>query len=279
MVRQISFGLREAILSLAHLNHSSRKIVAILKERNLTTSKSTVNRVIEEDAATRAGLLKDKPLPRTHGKPKKRTMELIRKVKRDVSGANPATQRKLARKHCVSQRTIGRIIRKDLDGILKKKYRVHALSDKQVRQRLERGPRFLQYIKGQKWKYVITVDEAWIYLTHVNGVRKVYYEFKGERTRESWTKFWKESHPVGVMFIGGVCSRGTTKLRFVDPGAKINSQYYIDSFLKPLFEEDIPRLYPGEEHKVVFHHDNAPAHSSALTQQFLRDSDRSIEMC
>ena len=53
-----------------------------------------------------------------------------------------------------------------------------------------------------------------------------FYELKGEP--EIWTKFWKESHPKGVMFVAGVCSRGKTKLRFVEPGAKIDSQYYID---------------------------------------------------
>jgi hypothetical protein len=130
----------------------------------------------------------------------------------------------------------------------------------------------LEYIRGKKWKYVITIDEAWVYLNHTNGVRKVYYEFRGERTQESWTKFWKESHPKGVMFVGGICSRGVTKLRFVDPGVKINSSYYVDNVLTELFAEDIPRLFPGEEKKVVFHHDSAPAHASKFIQDWLKNS-------
>jgi len=40
--------------------------------------------------------------------------------------------------------------------------------------------------------------------------------------------------------------------------------------LKPLVKEDIPKLYPGEEHKIAIHHDNAPSHQSRATQDFLR---------
>ncbi|OWA55568.1 hypothetical protein BV898_19954 [Hypsibius exemplaris] len=113
--------------------------------------------------------------------------------------------------------------------------------------------------------YISTVDEAWVYLDTTNGVRRVYYEIKGARTPESWTKFCKKSDPVGVMFFAGICWRGVITLRFIEPGAKINSDYYIKHCLKPLIEVDIPHLYPGEEHKVVLHQDSAPAHVSKKT--------------
>jgi hypothetical protein len=118
----------------------------------------------------------------------------------------------------------------------------------------------------------ITVDETWVYLGHTSGIRRVYYEFKGERTQESWKTFRKESHPKGVMFVGGLCSLDVTKLRFVEPGAKRYSDYYIQEFLEPLFAEDISRLYPGEECRVVFDQDSAPAHASKKTQKWLENS-------
>ncbi|OQV17206.1 hypothetical protein BV898_08699 [Hypsibius exemplaris] len=75
------------------------------------------------------------------------------------------------------------------------------------------------------------------------------------------------------MFVAGVCSRGKTAIRFVKPGAKINSEYYIQHVLKPLFKNDIRKLFPGELiNKVDFHHDSAPAHSSGITQEWLRNS-------
>ena len=272
MPPKIDSGLRSAILTYGSLNFFSRKIVAALKERNLLVSRTTVIRVLDEDARERAGYAKPEPSAATRGIPTVRTKVLVAKVKKAMTGPNPQSQVKLAKRLQVSARTIRRVIHHDLEGILKKKYRVHALSDSQVLQRLDRGPRFLDYIKGKKWRFIITVDEAWVYLSHTNGIRQVYYEFKGERTEESWTKFWKESHPKCVMFVGGVCNRGVTKIRFVEPGAKINSDYYIKEFLEPLFAEDISRLYPGEEHKVVFHQDSTPAHASRKTQKWLENS-------
>jgi hypothetical protein len=94
---------------------------------------------------------------------------------------------------------------------------------------------------------------------------RVYYEFEGERAEKSWTKFLKESAPKGVMFVGGVCSRGVTKLHFVEPYAEINSDNYIQEFLEPLFAEDISRLHPRQERKVVFH--QAPAQATKKTQK------------
>lgn len=270
MPPKLDLGVRESVLTLSSLSFSSRKIVKVLGERNIIVSQSAVTRVIREKSLDDSGEIKPPPDVGNRGKPKKRLPTLIKKVKKDITGHSPLTQNQLARKHKVSQTTIHRIIHDDLHGELRKKCRVHALSDAMISQRLERGPRFLKWIEGRKWENVLTIDEAWVYLTHCNGRRKVYYEFKGERSEESWTKVWKESHPKGVMFVAGVCSRGKTKIRFVEPGAKINSQYYIENVLTPIFAEDVPRLFPGTLiQKAVFHHDSAPAHASKATQKFL----------
>ncbi|OQV15059.1 hypothetical protein BV898_10818 [Hypsibius exemplaris] len=75
------------------------------------------------------------------------------------------------------------------------------------------------------------------------------------------------------MLVTGVCSRGKTAIRFVKPKTKINNEYYIQHVLKPLFKNDIRKLFPGELiNKVVFHHDSAPAHSSGITQEWLQNS-------
>jgi hypothetical protein len=72
------------------------------------------------------------------------------------------------------------------------------------------------------------------------------------------------------MVWGGICSKGKTKLRIVEKGAKINSVYYIENILKPFLAEDIPRLYPKNDY--IFHQDSAPAHSSKITIRFLKDN-------
>ena len=75
------------------------------------------------------------------------------------------------------------------------------------------------------------------------------------------------------MAWGGVSSRGKTKLCFVEFGAKINSDYYITSILKPFIQQDMSRLFPGKEKtKMVFHQDSAPSHTSEKTIRFLKKS-------
>lgn len=201
--------------------------------------------------------------------PSRRTRKLVGKVRKAITTPNPPSQRQMAKMFGVSQNTIWKVIAKDLGAKLRRKRKVHSLSNQQAAKRLELGPNLLSRLGPRKLRYILTLDEAWVYTTNVNGKRKVYYEMRGNRTPESWKKFYQQAHPVGVMFVAGICYRGVTTMRFVEPGSKINSSYYIEHVLKPLVEKDIPRLYPGEEHKVVIHHDSAPAHASRKTQQWL----------
>ncbi len=42
--------------------------------------------------------------------------------------------------------------------------------------------------------------------------------------------------------------------------AKVNVQYYLDKVLRPLLEKELPKLDPGDLHKVTVHHDSIFAH-------------------
>ena len=52
------------------------------------------------------------------------------------------------------------------------------------------------------------------------------------------------SRPKGFMIWGGVSSKEKTTLRFVAPGTKVNSNYYINKILKPFLARDVPHLFP-----------------------------------
>ena len=166
---------------LHYAGKSSYEISRVLKKRNLVLSPTGVRKLIARNSGRKKAPAKRAKRLSNPGSPKVRTKSLIRKVKADFKGANPLPQRRIAERHNVSLTTISRIKMIDLHGILRKKYRVHALSNAQIAQRLQRGPLFLRYLEGQKFKKIITVDECWIYLTSVRGVRRIYYEFKGEK--------------------------------------------------------------------------------------------------
>ncbi|CAF4922308.1 unnamed protein product [Rotaria sp. Silwood1] len=79
------------------------------------------------------------------------------------------------------------------------------------------------------------------------------------------------SRPKGVMVWGGISSRGKTTLCFVQPGAKINSNYYINNILQPFLQRDIPRLFPKKERmKWFLHQDSAPSHTSQQSIEYLK---------
>ncbi|XP_053205949.1 uncharacterized protein LOC128390280 [Panonychus citri] len=66
----------------------------------------------------------------------------------------------------------------------------------------------------------------------------------------------------------GMSARGLTQPIFVEPGAKINAQYYISAILTPFIDDLAPQLYP--EGGYIFHQDSAPSHSAKVTLDFLK---------
>ncbi|CAF4220951.1 unnamed protein product [Rotaria magnacalcarata] len=64
------------------------------------------------------------------------------------------------------------------------------------------------------------------------------------------------------MIRGDVSSHGKTTLCFVELGAKININYYINNILKPFLRRDAPRSFPENGRvKWFLHQDSAPSHT------------------
>lgn len=57
------------------------------------------------------------------------------------------------------------------------------------------------------------------------------------------------SRPQGFMVWAGISSYGKTSLRFVKPGVKINSDYYINNILKPFLSRFV---FKQEEKQINF---------------------------
>ena len=65
--------------------------------------------------------------------------------------------------------------------------------------------------------------------------------------------------------------RGVVPLIRVPPKVKINSDFYIEKVLKPILEEKVAALYPGELDKVFIHHDAASSHTSKKNTAYAED--------
>jgi hypothetical protein len=254
------------ILAHHHYELSSREIVLKMAEMGTSVLQSTVARVIKEKKLEQEGLVKPPKRLGTQNSLIVRTKSAIGKVRRLIVRPNPYTLRSIVKKTQLSYSTICRIIDRDLDMKKHMKTMTHTLSNKMVDQR---GPRLPEWIKGNKWKNIVTIDEAWVYMSHVNGHRKIYHKHRGKMSPQTWTEYYRQKHPKRVMFVAGISSVGRTTLRFVPSNTKVNFWFYFNKVLKPRFEKNIARIFGGRPHLVVLHHDSVPAHKASATIQWL----------
>ena len=114
---------------------------------------------------------------------------------------------------------------------------------------------------------MITTDEAWFRLVKINGKRRIQYVRRDVKNPTIDKFFRKEAFAKGFMVWAGVSFNGKTSLHFVEPGAKINSEYYCNNVLKKFKQRDVKRLFPKGDY--VLHQDSAPSHKSAFTVKWL----------
>lgn len=197
---------------------------------------------------------------------------IIRKVAAMISRVNPPTQREMAAKLGVSASTICRIIRQVLNARLRKKCKVHKLSMAQVEKRRQRSLKLYRKLNGEKWKNVVTTDEAMFYLGGSYGRRRVCYVRQPHFDWDKLKYVKRDSFAPGFMAWAGVCSRGKTKLKIIDKGVKVDSKYYVRRVLTPFLDQDVPRLFPGAASRdMVFHQDSAASHTAKNTLEFLKE--------
>jgi histone H3/H4 len=264
--------MRAAIEVLHGMGMGARKIWKELKRQGKVISESSVNRILRKKKLRAVGIGTPQKRLGKQCLPRKRTPAIIRKVDKATDGANPATYTDMQTSLKISRATIHKILKKDLKKDVHYKVNTHALSDKQVEQRADRAPEFLKLINRGKWKYVLSLDEFYASLNNVNRQRSIYWKRKGENVPQIIKKKFKALHPKKIMFAAGICARGPTKMYSIPQNTKMNRWVFIEKVLKPIVEKDIPRLYPGEEHKVVVHFDSASSHVAEDTYQWLRDN-------
>ena len=73
-------------------------------------------------------------------------------------------------------------------------------------------------------------------------------------------------HPRSVMVWAGICASGKTPLIFVDPGVKINQDYYKQQILRDVLEPWARAHFRNKP--WVFQKDSAPAHKALKVQRW-----------
>jgi hypothetical protein len=191
----------------------------------------------------------------------------LNRLSKMAANPNPPTQTDMAKILGCSQPNINYHLNKKFDLKLRKKSKVHVLTEKNIATRRARAFKLYRRLNKDQWKKVITTDEAWFYTTNCNGKRRIQYVSRSENSPKLERYQRSESHAKGFMVWAGVSYKGKTSLHFVDPGAKINSQYYCNNVLKNFLARDVRKLYPNGDY--LFHQDSAPSHVSNFTRDFM----------
>lgn len=204
-----------------------------------------------------------------HHRPKRNTA-VVKKVKALVNKENPATQRIIGQRAGVSQSTVHRIITAELQLVKRRKSSVHALLPRHISERKTNCRKLYErYLAGDKWKFVVTLDEAWIYLSDTNKIRTICYRPKDGKDHCEWVRQCKENFSRGFMIVSGYCHKVKLEIRRVEKNAKINSLYYQTNVLDPLYRSEVPALYGTQATSVWIHQDKASSHTSKSTRAYL----------
>ena len=202
---------------------------------------------------------KKKPGP----KPKLSAIQ-VRNILKRVDSSNPPSQRDLASMYNVSQTTINKTIKKHNRRVVKKP-KVHGISNDTIEKRYKRSWNLYRLLRKNRWKKVVTCDEAWFYLKDSRGQTSIQY-LKADQKRNEAEVLTQVTHSKGIMVWIAFCADGFFTPIFVTPGAKIDSDYYCNNVIKPFYKEYI-RRYP--DNGLLFHQDSAPAHVSKKTTDFM----------
>lgn len=76
------------------------------------------------------------------------------------------------------------------------------------------------------------------------------------------------------MIVVGFSYNGKLKIKRVEKNVKINSKYYQEHILSPIFLNEIPSLYPQCHQSVELNQDKACSHTSKSTVNFLKEMEQ-----
>ena len=253
------------IFELVNKDYFYSMIVNHFKKKNVKICKASITHVKKKFENEKENLGQARLKPSNRGRPLALSNRQIVNLKKEVLSDNPKSHSDPGDKYGVHRTTISRYIKRYFGFKVKKKTKVHFLSESQKAVRFQRSKPLLNFLE-KFLPFITTTDEKIFHLRADGGEKIFYYKNPKDQARYLVSRQPK-SHPKSVMVWGGISWNGVTKLRFILPGAKIDSVYYIEKILKPFIREDLPRLYP--DGKGILHQDSAPAHTAKNTLKFL----------
>ena len=179
--------------------------------------------------------------------------------------------RQISRELGIPQTSVIRIIHDDLSLKYLKRRRAHELTAANQTARFQRAGQLLQRFSDSDVDYIIFTDEKLFTVSSPSNTQNDrLYVARPTRKDVSATRLLRTraNFSQSLMVSVGVSKLGCTEMSFVEPGAKINGQYYLDVLLSKL----LPAMRRISGNMFVFQQDSAPAHRARETIDLLRRS-------
>lgn len=181
------------------------------------------------------------------------------------------TTRQIARELVISQRSVGRIIHEDLQLKCLKKRRAQELTAMNCKTRLDRSRQLLRKYPSYAVDFIFFTDEkVFTVAPPVNLQNDRVYAPVATKKRDIVADrllHTRSTFSKSVMVSVAVSKLGCTGLIFVEPGVKVNGQYYREFLLSDQLLPAIRRI-AGDIY--TFQQDSAPAHRARETIELLQ---------
>lgn len=183
------------------------------------------------------------------------------------------TVRQIARETHIPRSSVSEIIHNDLHLKCVKKRRAQELTAANCTTRFNLAKKLLKKFPSYLVPFIFFSDEKIftvappvnlqndrLYVPHGTNKRGIDAE-RLLRTRPTFSK--------SVMVSVAISKLGCTELIFVDPGVKVNGEYYRNVLLS---QQMLPSIRQLADDVYIFQQDNAPAHRARATVEYLNEA-------
>ena len=163
------------------LDYSERRTIYELYKKKIFISKGFSNK-IKKIPLAQEKIKKNNN--RKYRELRKLTTEKLKKLKEMALCPNPPTQRYMAKVLRCSQPNINKLIHRRLNLKKIKKLTVHRLTPYNINKLKKRAFKLYMKLNKVKWQNYITTDDAWFYISDINGITKIQYISRSQKNAE-----------------------------------------------------------------------------------------------